>query len=268
MRSTFRIAFGAAVSTLVLLASALPSQALSFVDGDLIAVVTKSGVDAIVRLSGFNPAVAQSVAIDLTAAGGDAAGAKLNAFRVESVTRTEPVFGLPQADITFSSPDALSIIDNTTDLEISVAANVVGPAGGWFSLVNTSATGGPILSNTAAQLTVQVGATFSYTNFLGFGGINDKIGNSVPFNTACGIGASAGQSPACTDASVPIYRTLQGFPGLGDYGLPEANERTLLGSLSVSGATLTYTPIPEPGTLLLLGAGLLGLAAAGHKRTV
>jgi hypothetical protein len=103
-----------------------------------------------------------------------------------------------------------------------------------------------------ASNVIQSTASFSYQNTLGLG--TDAIGNNFPFSIA-GI-ITGGQ------LQLDIYSAIKGY---GDFGGP-ATAIAAIGSVSINGTGLNYAAVPEPGTLLLLSAGLVGIAAIGRNR--
>jgi hypothetical protein len=94
-------------------------------------------------------------------------------------------------------------------------------------------------------------ASASYELNLGFG--TDAVANRFQFSTA-GIVAADGT------LTIDVFSAIRGY---ADFGGP-ATSIGRIGTLSFGpGNTLSY--VPEPGTLLLVGVGLAGLAALDRR---
>lgn len=169
-----------------------------------------------------------------------------------AVTFDQPVAG--HADLTGSlSVLVTGLTATTAALSVSVA-NTTPPSEpsarltgfGWNS--TPSATGGTETSS--------VYSLFVNSNFPAFSTI-DVCLSSGP---SCAGGGSGGLSPQQSDSFTMAlsYLTTVGL----DFSTFAAKFQTDFGSFEVAG---TPTPVPEPGTLALLGVGLLGMASLRRR---
>jgi hypothetical protein len=218
------------------------AQAIPIANGDLVVVLQKAGTEVIVNVGD----AFTSHTIDLSAAAttlGGLEGAKVVGLGVEDPGRLSPDFGfgqLPQENLIFSS---LSIPASLTDAQVELAMNATDTqltSTAWFWLLRS-------VSNNV----IPTSASFSYQNSLGLG--TDAVANNLSFSIAALV---AGGS-----ANLTIYNAIKGFE---DFGGP-ARVVSELGTLSINGNTLSYAAVPEPGTLLLVGMGLAGLAALERR---
>jgi len=261
-----RALLGAAVASGAWLASATSASAFSYANGDLILVFVNKGFEVIVN-EGQTPTGPTGVSFDpsqLTGIlpstwSGTLVGADWTALSVRNPDLT--------TNNTSAGPvSALNLILSTTQnvnqvgyLDIGNAQPVLSPAGGgtgWFQMLKQigAANGGDILRNTANQLVISSALSTgqSYLNNVGFG--TDTVGNTLPITTSAIFGLGAGQTE-----SMPLYELIQNLTE-DPFGSGNFDFGVTLNSLGQIQA------IPEPGTVLLLGAGLLGLVRFGSRR--
>jgi len=140
--------------------------------------------------------------------------------------------------LTATSVDLNVSVANTTPLTEPSARLT---AFGWDS--SPSATGGSETSS--------VYSLFVNSNFPAFSSIDVCLGSGP----TCAGGSNGGLSPQQSDVFTMALSYVSTV-GL-DFSDFAAKFQTDFGSFEVAG---TPTPVPEPGTLALFGAGLLGLA--------
>ena len=129
------------------------------------------------------------------------------------------------------------------------------PAGGFFFGNVTPPTAPPTANATVGNFNFAVGP-FAFTGFLGIGGSGGPLSGSGS-GGAC-FNAFAGSGPCATALgfgttfvpSGPAPGTVPGFLAFG----------------SEVSRSVAIEPVPEPGTALLLGLGLTGVAMMGGRR--
>jgi PEP-CTERM motif len=223
------------------------AEAISIANGDLIVTLQKGGTELYVNLgdaftANDNLDLSSAIA-SLSGFGGTLAGAKVVGIGVANPGRTVDFgFGpLPQENIIFTSLETNPLPENQAIEQAMNVTDTSAASSAWFWQLRSPTVGG-------SQST---GASSSYEGNLGFG--TDAVANRFPFSTA-GIIAGDGT------LTIAVYSAVRGYE---DFAGP-ARSIQAIGSLVFGpGDTLSY--VPEPGTLLLVGAGLLGLAGIDRR---
>jgi hypothetical protein len=268
MRSlhTLKKGLGAAVALAIVLAGLTPSRAnalpFQYAAGDIVGVFNKGGTDLIVNFGGLPASGTTTKAFALpTQFGGTLAGATFNgAFRTPFDNNAFP------AVIDFTTTSSLNFPDPTGQFADSLGAAQSSLAAfqtGWFAqlpLVPAPPAGGNVFNRGPDILALSAAASYSYTSLIGLGtdNINNTLTNGV--NTRIAFGA-------LTTASIPFYQLTYDFNQNGDSVYSKSLLGTFTATQSGSDVSLAFAAIPEPGTLLLVASGLIGLGVSGRKRS-
>jgi len=179
---------------------------------------------------------------------------------------SHPALVLGTAALVTISPTFVGLAFITVPTGNSLPAGVGAGANGIVGAANFFAAGmtpagavplGPIGGGgTTMFLVGPLGGTLLGATWQGAGG----TATPVVFSTM----AAALAIPITVTATAYDNRTLSGL-GTVQFVAPATGSIGIFGSLPVFG-TLTLSYTPEPGTLLLLGSGIAGLAVLGRKK--
>jgi len=230
-----------------------PARAFTYAPGDLVGILVENNTELIVNLDTL--AGAHTYPMPAAWAGTLATG-KLVILTVPD--NTDP---LGIVDFTASTTINVPGFDNplgTMSGPISRAsASLDKPSNDkWLNRLNSvgSPDGTIVISNSPTQLVASSSFTNGYTQGLDLTN-TDAINQSMPFSTALKFNGNPSTSGLLWEGQVD-HVTLHGdFTNLG----------VVLATDNGDG-TVTIHPLPEPGSELAMGSGLLALAAIGWRK--
>ena len=233
-----------------------PAHAFSYTTGDLVGIVVENNTELIVNLG--KPASFTSPAtFNMPSQWANTLGTG------KFIALTVPNNADPLGDVTFTAGSGVNVpsFDNPVG---TMAGPIIGsfqaldqPSNDkWLNRLNgvPAPDGTNIFLNQLKQLVVSGGFSNGYTQSLDFG--TDAINNNMPFSTALKFNGG-------TTASGNLWQTGIDSNTLGGIF---AN----LGAISAhdnGNGTVTIALVPEPGTALLMGSGLLVLAVTGRRKS-
>jgi len=232
-----------------------PASAFSLTNGNLVVSFVKNGFELVLNL-GNAPSGPSGVSIDATTLalpsqfGGTLEGAKWTALAVRSpdATFADPdLFGAPQSNIILSTTADPSVVSFNQIADAQAQLQPANQGSAWFALLRSvgAVNGTSILENSSTRLVIGSSLYASYSGNLGFG--SDAVANTLPLSTAGIVDAGV------IGSALPLYELLQTIT------LPNFD----LGAQVVSLGSVRL--VPEPGTALLLAAGLAGLVRFGRR---
>ena len=254
-----RAVLGTAIAAATFTAAGSAS-AFSYTNGDLVVTFVKNGFELVLN-EGPTPTVPSGVSINATTLalpsqfGGSLAGATWTALSVRNPDAIKSFpdlgFDINQNNIiltTLGNPNAVQYND------IGNAQAQLQPANqgtGWFALLKSigAVNGTSILENTATRLVIGTAISQSYTNNPGIG--MNTVANTLPLSTAGVV------SDHVIGDALPLYELVQ------DLEFSDAIGDFVFNTTTTSLAQVRL--VPEPGTVLLLGAGLVGVARFGRR---
>lgn len=258
-RSLRRAAMLLAAAGMVTGGYAGSAHAFSYSTGDLIGVVVANSTEMIVNLTSSPSSATFTMPSQFNGSITSDAAAKFVALGVLDNNAQDPsILYSAGSSIDPTPPDQLSAFTFGGDVTAAGNALDVPPSQGFLSfLANFPPTGTGIVSNTANELVIASSNSSGYESSLDSLG-NDEINNSMPFSVALGFGGGTTasgnlwQSQADATNAFNVFVNLQGTISAHDNG-----DGTM---------TFAFATVPEPGTLLLLGSGLMGLLVVGRPK--
>jgi hypothetical protein len=258
---------GLALGGLVSLALGQPANAFTYSSGDLIGIFVDSGTELIVNFGKLADITAgQSFTFETpTGFGADGAtGGKFIAYETNA-----PFTGTVGRNVAYTTRAGVNPISFGVNLTVKIPGAQTtldnGTIAGFLQLLNNfpAAPNGGVIINDANRLSLLTSNGNSYTTKLGFNGSEDRIDGKLPSGLL-------NDNPVTGDPAqnqFNFWKTVTSSAAV--------STSTLLGTLNVEGniggatptTRVTFQPIPEPGTVLMIGAGLTGLAILGRRRS-
>ena len=230
-----------------------PARAFNYATGDLVGILVENNTELIVNLGTLSSP--QTFTMPSQWAGTLSTGKFVmltvpdNTDPLGIVTFTGettvnvPAFDSPPGTMAGPIARAFVTLDQPSNDKWLNRLNAVGSPDGTF-----------VFSNSATELVASGDFTNGYSKQIGRG--TDKINQSMPFSTALAFDG---------------HSTASGFVWTG-----QVNSSDLSGDFTNNGivvardngdGTVTIHPLPEPGSELAMGSGLLALAVIGWRRS-
>lgn len=262
----------AALGGLLAVTTAGAAHALTYTTGDVIGVLVNSGAELMVDMGPLSGLTSGSPFNFTTPSNFGAVGGLGGIFTAFEVNA--PFANTAPRSLTFTTAPSVNPVAFDNQLSPYVTRLPAGQlyldngAGtGWLvGLSNFPAAGGPncspsqltncVILSTSNELAILTSNPGSYTNGPGLG--TNQLNNLLPFSTAASLTTNGQMVDLWTGTRTGV----------------KTSSTSLLGMFTVNGnslgdgsqISLSFTPVPEPGTLLLVTAGLAGLLWVGRTR--